>query len=231
MAKQSLKTITINGIWKNNPVLVQVLGLCPVLAVSATVANALGLALATLATLVLTNTIISAIRKFVSPEIRIPVYILVIASVVTVVELLFKAYLYELYLVLGIFLPLIVTNCMILGRAEAFASKNSIVDSIVDGFMTSIGFLIIMVCLGAMREFIGKGTLFSGMHLLFGEAAKGIQITFFDDYSFLLALLPPGAFIGLGVLLAAKNFIDHKNAERAKAKKNAAPTNAEPTAS
>ena len=212
MSKVSYKEISINGLWKNNPVLVQLLGLCPALAVTASFVNALGLSMATTATLIASNVVISAIRNFVKSEIRIPVFIIVIASAVTVVELLVKAFAYDLYLVLGIFLPLIVTNCVILGRAEAFASKNSIAASFVDGLMGGIGFTIILCALGAMREIIGNGTLFDGMHLMFGEAAKAMTLTIIPDYKgFLLAILPPGAFIGLGLLLAGKNIIDHRS--------------------
>ena len=212
MAKVSYKEISINGLWKNNPVLVQLLGLCPALAVTASFVNALGLSMATTATLIASNVVISLIRNFVKSEIRIPVFIIVIASAVTVVELLVKAFAYDLYLVLGIFLPLIVTNCVILGRAEAFASKNSVVASFVDGLMGGIGFTIILCSLGAMREVIGNGTLFDGMHLMFGEAAKAMTLTIIPNYKgFLLAILPPGAFIGLGLLLAGKNIIDHRS--------------------
>ncbi|THB71848.1 MAG: electron transport complex subunit E [Gammaproteobacteria bacterium] len=212
MAKVSYKEISINGLWKNNPVLVQLLGLCPALAVTASFVNALGLSMATTATLIASNVVISLIRNFVKSEIRIPVFIIVIASAVTVVELLVKAFAYDLYLVLGIFLPLIVTNCVILGRAEAFASKNTVVASFVDGLMGGIGFTIILCSLGAMREVIGNGTLFDGMHLMFGEAAKAMTLTIIPNYKgFLLAILPPGAFIGLGLLLAGKNIIDHRS--------------------
>lgn len=208
MANTSYKAIMLDGVWKKNPVLVQILGLCPSLAVTGSVVNALGLSLATMATLILSNVIISLIRKTVTPEIRIPVFILVIASLVTVIELLVKAYFYDLFLALGIFLPLIVTNCIILGRAEAFASKNTIVDSVMDAIGNGLGFLLILVCLGAIRELIGTGGLFAGMEQLFGPAAKGMHISFVDNFNFLLALLPPGAFIALGFLLAAKNKFD-----------------------
>ncbi len=215
MAKVSYSEVSINGLWKNNPVLVQILGLCPTLAVTSSVANALGLSLATTATLMLTNLLISLIRNFVKSEIRIPVYIIVIASVVTAIELSVKAYAYDLYLVLGIFLPLIVTNCVILGRAEAFASKNGPVASLLDGLMCGIGFTIVLCALGCIRELIGTGTLFDGMHLMFGEAARGLKITVISDYKgFLLAILPPGAFIGLGLLLAGKNIIDHRTSAK-----------------
>lgn len=214
MASNRIKSILIDGIWKKNPVLVQILGLCPSLAVTASVVNALGLALATMAALILSNIVIALIRKTVTPEIRIPVFILLIASLVTVIELLVKAYLYELFLALGIFLPLIVTNCIILGRAEAFASKNSILHSFFDAIANGCGLLLIMFCLGAIRELIGTGGLFAGMDQLFGPAAKSMHISLIDNYSFLLALLPPGAFIALGFLLAAKNKFDGRRQRR-----------------
>jgi electron transport complex protein RnfE len=209
------KDIVRDGLWSNNVGLVQVLGLCPLLAVTGTFINGLGLGLATMTTLVTTNVIVSLIRKLVRPEVRIPVFVLVIASVVTVIELSMSAYLYGLYKVLGIFIPLIVTNCSIIGRAEAFASKNSVGRAFLDGLSMGLGFLLVLVTLGSLREIIGQGTLFSQAHLMFGEAARTWTITFVHDYSgFLLAILPPGAFMGLGLLIALKNTIDRRKAKR-----------------
>ncbi len=202
-------TIMRDGLWTNNVGLVQLLGLCPLLAVTGTFINGLGLGLATLVTLVASNVIISLIRNLVRPEVRIPVFVLVIASVVTVIELTMSAYLYGLYKVLGIFIPLIVTNCSIIGRAEAFASKNNVGRAFVDGLSMGLGFLLVLVTLGGLREAVGQGTLFSGAHLMFGEAARTWTLTLIGDYSgFLLAVLPPGAFIGLGLLIALKNVIE-----------------------
>ncbi len=210
------RRILRDGLWTNNVGLVQLLGLCPLLAVTGTFINGLGLGLATLITLVASNVIISLIRKLVRPEVRIPVFVLVIASVVTVIELSMSAYLYGLYKVLGIFIPLIVTNCSIIGRAEAFASKNSVGRALTDGFAMGLGFLLVLVTLGGLREIIGQGTLFAGAHLMFGEAARTWTITLIDNYSgFLLAILPPGAFIGLGLLIALKNVIDRAGQRRA----------------
>ncbi len=204
-------TIVRNGFWSNNVGLVQLLGLCPLLAVTGTFINGLGLGLATLITLVASNVVVSLIRTLVRPEVRIPVFVLVIASIVTVIELVMSAWFYELYKILGIFIPLIVTNCSIIGRAEAFASKNSVGRSFVDGLSMGTGFLLVLVTLGGLREIIGQGTLFAQAHLMFGETARAITITFIDDYSgFLLAILPPGAFIGLGLLIALKNVIDNR---------------------
>ncbi len=211
-------TILRDGLWTNNVGLVQLLGLCPLLAVTGTFINGLGLGLATLITLVASNVIISLIRKLVRPEVRIPVFVLVIASVVTVIELSMSAYLYGLYKVLGIFIPLIVTNCSIIGRAEAFASKNTVGRALVDGFAMGLGFLLVLVTLGGLREIVGQGTLFAGAHLMFGEAARTWTITLVDNYSgFLLAVLPPGAFIGLGLLIALKNVVDRAGRKRAAA--------------
>jgi electron transport complex protein RnfE len=214
----SYSQISRDGLWSNNVALVQVLGLCPLLAVTATAINGLGLGLATLLVLVCSNVTVSLIRNLVRPEIRIPVFVLVIASFVTAVELAMNAFFHDLYKVLGIFIPLIVTNCSILGRAEAFASKNTVGKSLVDGFTMGLGFTVILVLLGTMRELIGLGTLFSQAHMMFGEAARWLTVTMFEDYrGFLLAILPPGAFIGLGLLIALKNLIDQRAAARQQA--------------
>lgn len=197
------------GLWKNNPALVQLLGLCPLLAVSNTVINGLGLGLATILTLVASNGLVSLLRKQIPDEARLPVFVMIIASIVTVIELSMNAWFHELYLILGIFIPLIVTNCAITGRAEAFAARNPVGPALVDGLMMGLGFTAVLVLLGAMRELIGLGTLFSEAHLMFGEAARNFTIVVFEDYrGFLMALLPPGAFIGLGLIVALKNVID-----------------------
>lgn len=194
------------GLWRNNPTIVQLLGLCPLLAVSNTATNALGLGLATLLVLVCTNTMISLFRRQIPHEIRIPIYVMIIATTVTAVQLLMNAYTYSLYQSLGIFIPLIVTNCIVIGRAEAFASKNSVMHAAFDGFAMGLGMTLSLFLLGALREIIGNGTLFDGIHLLLGDWAKSLRIEFFhNDSNLLLAILPPGAFIGLGIILAAKN--------------------------
>lgn len=192
-----------NGLWTNNQALVALLGLCPLLAVTSNVVNAIGLGLATTVVTVLSNFFISLFRHQISPEVRLPIFVLLIASIVTIVELVMQAYFYNLYLILGIFVPLIVTNCLILGRAEAYASKNPIGNSVLDGLFMGLGFSIILIILGAMREIIGSGTLFSQMFLLFGSF-DGFVL--FENYQgTLLAILPPGAFIGLGLIIALKN--------------------------
>lgn len=209
MSDSNYQEISKDGLWTKNVVLVQLLGLCPLLAVTGTVINGLGLGVATLITLVLSNGIVSLIRHWVRPEVRVPVFVLIIASVVTAIELAMNAWLFELYTVLGIFIPLIVTNCGILARAEAFASKNRLLPSLIDGFMMGLGFTLVLVTLGAMRELLGYGTLFSHSHLMFGEIARNWTVVFIDDYSgFLLAILPPGAFIGMGFIIAFKNVLD-----------------------
>jgi electron transport complex protein RnfE len=200
--------ITRNGLWTNNVALVQLLGLCPLLAVTSTAVNGIGLGIATLITLVLSNTLVSMIRGFVRNEVRLPVFVLIIACIVTVIELGMKALFYDLYLVLGIFIPLIVTNCAIIGRAEGFASRNPVALSALDGFMMGFGFLVVLGVLGGMREIIGFGTLFSQADLMFGEKAKVLMLVFNDNYrGFLLAILPPGAFFGLALLIVAKNIV------------------------
>ncbi|OOF83144.1 electron transport complex subunit RsxE [Rodentibacter ratti] len=204
-----LKAIFTQGIWKNNPAIVQLLGLCPLLAVSSTATNALGLGLATMLVLTCTNTVISLFRKQIPHEIRIPIYVMIIATTVTVVQLLMNAYTYTLYQSLGIFIPLIVTNCIVIGRAEAFASKNHLLHSVWDGFSMGCGMALSLTVLGALREILGQGTLFEGIEHLFGEQAKFLTVHIYQtDSSFLLFILPPGAFIGLGLLLALKNRID-----------------------
>jgi electron transport complex protein RnfE len=211
----TFKPIIRDGLWNNNPALVQLLGLCPLLAVSNTVVNGLGLGLATILTLVASNGMVSLLRNYIPDEARLPVFVMIIASIVTMIELSMNAWFHELYLILGIFIPLIVTNCAITGRAEAFASRNSVVPSLVDGLMMGIGFTAVLVLLGAMRELVGMGTLFSEAHLMFGEAARNFKIVVFEDYrGFLMALLPPGAFIGLGLIVALKNAVDAKQATR-----------------
>ena len=203
--------IITNGLWNNNQALVALLGLCPLLAVSNTAINGLGLGLATTLVLLLSNSTVSLIRNAVRPEVRLPVFVLVIASFVTAVELAMNAWFYDLYKILGIFIPLIVTNCAIIGRAEAFASKNGVAISALDALAMGIGFTLVLVTLGASRELIGQGTLFSQAHLMFGEAARSWTFTLGDNYKgVLLAILPPGAFIGLGSLIAVKNFIDRQ---------------------
>ena len=216
--------IARDGLWNNNAVFAQMLGLCPLLAVSNTVINALGLGIATIMVLILSNVSVSLIRNIVRPEIRLPVFVVIIASAVTAIELVIHAWFHELYLVLGIFIPLIVTNCAIIARAEAFASKNTLGKSFFDGLMMGLGFTMVLVVLGALREVVGMGTLFANAHIMFGDGMQWLTIEVFSDYDgFLLAILPPGAFIGLAFLLAARNYYEKKTKDRKKQKKDLTP--------
>jgi electron transport complex protein RnfE len=209
------KNITLDGLWTNNPALVQVLGLCPLMAISTNAVNALGLGFATLLTLAISNVLISCIRNTLQPEIRIPVFVLVIACVVTAIQLAMKAYFHDLYKILGIFIPLIVTNCIIIARAEAFAAKNRPFPAFIDGVMMGIGSTAVLFALGSLREILGQGTWFAQAHLMFGDTSRWITVTLFKDYEgLLLAVLPPGAFIGLGLLIALKNIIDARAKKR-----------------
>ena len=207
----SHKQQLFEGLWKNNPGIVQLLGLCPLLAVSGTVANALGLGLATIAVLVVSNLVVSLVRNWIPRDIRIPIYVLLIAALVSCVELIMNAYVHQLYLTLGIFIPLIVTNCIIIGRAESFASRNPPLSAVIDGVAMGVGFTLVLMLLGGIREVLGQGTLFSGMHLLLGDWAQHLTIELYQtEHHFLLAVLPPGAFFAMGLIIAAKNAIDQR---------------------
>jgi len=225
MADKTYGSIIGDGLWSNNQALVALLGLCPLLATTTSATNGLGMGLATTLVLVLSNATISLIRNLVRPEVRLPVFVLVIASFVTAVELSMQAYFYELYKVLGLFIPLIVTNCTIIGRAEAFASKNRVDRALLDGLSMGIGFTLVLVTLGGIREFVGQGTLFYQANLMLGEAARGLSMSLGEGFQgALLAILPPGAFIFLGLLIALKNLID----KRVKHRKSAPAARREP---
>lgn len=208
--------ISKNGLWTNNAALVQLLGLCPLLAVSGSVVNALGLGLATMLVLMGSNIVVSLIRNVVSDAIKLPAFVMIIAAFTTATELLMQAYTYELYQILGIFIPLIVTNCAILGRADAFACKNALLPSAVDGFMMGLGFLLVLVALGAVRELLGTGHLLADMQLLFGEGARSWKLDIFGSSypGFIIALLPPGAFLVTGFLIAIKNVFDQQHKKK-----------------
>ena len=210
-----IKTLIVDGLWNKNPALVQLLGLCPLLAVTGSVVNALGLGLVTMIVLIGSNTAVSLVRSYVPDTIRLPAFVMIIASFVTCAELLMQAFAFELYQVLSLFISLIVTNCAILGRAEGYARKNGPWLAATDGFFMGLGFLLVLVLLGAMREILGNGTLFDSMDLLLGDSAKSMKIVFFDNYqNFIFAILPPGAFVGLGLIIALKNLIDFQIAKR-----------------
>lgn len=210
MADKRYAELAADGLWHNNPGLVQLLGLCPLLAVSSSVVNALGLGVATILVLVCSNVSVSLIRNAITPAVRLPAFVMIIASATTCIELLMQAYTYELFLTLGIFIPLIVTNCIILGRADGFAAKNPIIPSAVDGFMMGLGFALVLLALGMLRELVGQGTLFADMHLLLGPIAANWTWVVFPNYKeVLFVILPPGAFLFMGLLIALKNIIDN----------------------
>ncbi|MHB0973869.1 MAG: electron transport complex subunit E [Thiobacillus sp.] len=212
-----IRSLFHNGIIKQNTGLVQLLGLCPLLAISNNVVNALSLGIATALVMAASSGAVSGIRNFVPNEIRIPVFILIIAALVTVIDLAMNAFVHPLYLVLGIFIPLITTNCIVLARADAFASKNRPLHSVVDALAMGLGLTMVLVVLGAVRELAGKGTLLSGIDLVFGPAAKSYVLHVLPHYQgFLLAILPPGAFLGLGLLIAANNWYKARAARHAR---------------
>ncbi len=219
------REITWNSLWKQNPGLVQLLGMCPLLAMSNSIVNAAGLGLATVFVMGMSNYAVALLRSFIPYEIRIPVFILIIAALVTIVDFAMNAWLHDLYLVLGIFIPLIVTNCIVLARVEAFAAKNAAVASLLDGAMMGLGLTLVLVTLGAVRELIGQGTLFTGIEMLI-PSAKPLQILSPDYPGFLVAILPPGAFFVLGMLIAGRNWIEARKARPAKREKQAAPATA-----
>ena len=203
--------LAAEGLWTRNPALVAMLGLCPLLAVSATLVHALAMGLSTTVTLVVSNGLVSALRHRIAPEARLPLFVLLIASTVTAVEIILNAWFHELYAILGLFIPLIVTNCAILARAETYASRRPVPLALADGFFMGLGFTGVMVLLGALREIAGTGRLLAGAEHLFGPGAASWTLEILPNYpGFLLALLPPGTFLGLGLLLALKNLIEEK---------------------
>jgi len=212
---QNYQEIVENGLWKQNSGVVQLLGLCPTLAVTTSVVNGFSLGLLTALVMAASNGSVSPIRRWVPTEIRIPVFILIIAVLVTVGDLAMHAYFHALHAVLGIFIPLIVTNCIVLARVEAFAAKNDTVPAALDGFMMGFGLALVLAVLGGIREVVGKGTLLSGIDLALGPAAKQFVVTVVPDYhGFLLAVLPPGAFIGLALLIAGKSWLEQRKQAR-----------------
>ncbi|MEW8522718.1 MAG: electron transport complex subunit E [Candidatus Thiodiazotropha endolucinida] len=201
--------IAKDGIWNNNIVFAQALGLCPLLAVTGTASNGLGMGLASTVVMIASGLLISLFRGVITPQVRIPVFVLIIAVLVTLVDMFMNAWMHDLHKVLGLFIPLIVTNCAILGRAESFASRNNILPSLFDGLMMGAGFTLVLVMLGAAREVLGSGTLFANAALLLGHWASFMELTLIPDYKgFLLIILPPGGFVVLGFLLAGKRLVD-----------------------
>lgn len=197
------------GLWNNNVAMSQMLALCPLLAVTTSATNGLGMGLATLVVMICANLVGSMFRDFTTPQVRIPTFIVLIASIVTLVDMWINAWLHELYKVLGLFIPLIVTNCAILGRVESFASKNTPLPSLVDGFAMGLGFLWVLIVVGGVREILGSGTLFAHASLLLGPNFSWLEMTILEQYQgILLLVLPPGGFLVLGFLLAVKRLID-----------------------
>ncbi len=217
MTREEFTTIARNGLWKQNTSIVQILGLCPLLATTTNAVNGVMLSLATIVVMAISNFAVASLRHVIPHEIRIPVFILIVAALVTVVDLLFNANLHELYLVLGIFIPLIVTNCIVLARVEAFAAKNSPLRSTLDGVFMGLGMLWTLGLLGALREFLGNGTLLGGIDMVF-PSLHPIQLLPENYPGFLLGMLPPGAFILLGCMIAWKNWMDARAVERARQK-------------
>ncbi|MBV6474839.1 MAG: electron transport complex subunit E [Rhodocyclaceae bacterium] len=211
----AFREIARNGIWKQNTGLVQLLGLCPLLAVSTGFVNGVSLALATVFVMAMASGVVASVRGFIPHEIRIPVFILIIASLVTVVDLAMNAWLHELYLVLGIFIPLIVVNCIVLARVEAFAAKNTPLAAAWDGAMMGVGLMVAIAVLGGLRELIGSGTLFAGIEMVI-PGAQALQLLPADYPGFLVAILPPGAFIVLGFMIAGRNWLDARAERRAR---------------
>jgi len=213
MTRDEFSEIAANGVWKKNTSLIQILGLCPLLAVTTNLVNGVMLSLATIIVMAISGLAVSSLRFLIPHEIRIPVFILIVAALVTVIDLLFNANLHELYLVLGIFIPLIVTNCIVLARVEAFANKSPPLQSMFDGIFMGVGMLWTLALLGGLRELIGGGTLFSGIDMVF-PGLQALQLLPKDYPGLLLAILPPGAFILLGCLIAWKNWIEARAAAR-----------------
>jgi len=213
IGRDELIEIRDNGLWKQNTSLVQILGLCPLLAVTTNAVNGVMLSLATIIVMAVANVAVASLRNLIPHEIRIPVFILIVAALVTVVDLLFNAQLHELYLVLGIFIPLIVTNCIVLARVEAFANKNPPLQSAFDGLFMGVGMLWTLALLGGLRELIGGGTLFSGIDMVL-PGLQPLQLLPADYPGLLLAILPPGAFILLGCLIAWKNWVEARAVAR-----------------
>ncbi|THF64602.1 electron transport complex subunit E [Pseudothauera nasutitermitis] len=209
------RRIVANGLWTENMVFTQMLALCPLLAVTSSATNGLGMGIATTLVLVMSNIVVALLRNWISPSVRIPVFVVILAGLVTLLDMSLNAWLHDLYKVLGLFIALIAVNCGVYGRAEAFASKHPLLPSIVDGIAVGLGFTLALVVLGTVREILGTGTLFSGASMLLGEPFRFMEMTLFDDYQgFLLMILPPGGFLALGFLIAAKRVWETRRGQR-----------------
>ena len=194
------------GFWRDNVALVQLLGLCPLLAVTTSFVNGLALGLATAAVLVFTNTLVATMRRALVPVARIPLYVLIVASLVTCIDLISNALLDTLHENLGIFIPLIVTNCALLAQADTVATRKPVGEALVTGLASGLGFVAVLVALGGLRELLGHGTLFAGMPLLAGDGTAWMQLNL-PFKGMLVAILPPGAFFGVAALLALRNWL------------------------
>ena len=202
-------TIMRDGLWDNNGVLCMLLGMCPTMAMTATATNGLGMGLATAVVMAASNLLVSLFRSHITQEVRIPVYILIIAAMVTLVDLSMNAWMHELYKVLGLFIPLIVSNCLPLARLEAFAAKEPVLPSLLDGIFMGLGFALALTAIGAVREIIGSGTLFADASLLLGPAFKAIELRILPaNMGVLMMILPPGGFLVTGLLVVVKRLFD-----------------------
>ncbi|MCX7150401.1 MAG: electron transport complex subunit E [Rhodocyclales bacterium] len=201
--------IVKDGLWDNNGVICMLLGMCPTMAMTTSATNGLGMGLATAAVMAASNLLVAIFRNRITQEVRIPVYILIVASMVTLVDLTMNAWMHELYKVLGLFIALIVSNCLPLARLEAFASKEPVMNSLLDGIFMGIGFTIALTAIGAVREIIGQGTLFADAALLLGPAFKFMEMRILPpDTGVLMMILPPGGFLVTGLLVVVKRMID-----------------------
>lgn len=211
MKNSSIKTTAIEALWRENPSLTKLMGICPIIAMSSSVSIAIGLGLATLIVIITSNIIASAIRQQLNLATRVPSLIFIIATMVTALEMLMQVSFYGLFELLGIFLPLIVVNQIVLMSAESSASQKSLSNSVLDGFLAGLGFLLVLVLISSIRELIGNGSLFDNMEVLFGSVAKDWVIhPFGNDFQFRLILMPPGALLILGGVIAAKNTFSKK---------------------
>ena len=205
------RNIVADGLWRNNVVFAQMLALCPLMAVTTTATNGLGMGLATTGVLMASNIVIASLRHWIVEEVRIPVYVLLIAALVSLADMAINAWLHELYKVLGLFIPLIVVNCCVLGRAEAFASRQPVLASAVDGLAMGLGYTLTLMLMGGCREVLGSATLFAQASLLLGQSFVFLETTLIQDYhGFLLMLLPPGGFLVLGFLLAGRRLLERR---------------------
>ncbi|MGE5476873.1 MAG: electron transport complex subunit E [Bacteroidales bacterium] len=203
------RTIIKDGLWDNNGVLCMLLGMCPTMAMTTSATNGFGMGLATAAVMAASNLLVAIFRGYITYEVRVPVYILIVAAMVTLVDLTMNAWMHELYKVLGLFIPLIVSNCLPLARLEAFAAKEKVLPSLMDGIFMGLGFTLSLTMIGAVREIIGSGTLFADASLLLGPAFKFMEMRILPaDMGVLMMVLPPGGFLATGFMVVGKRLLD-----------------------